>query len=58
MDEALILQAGKSISARLREQLDDFYAESITLTREEAVLAIGFVDAAVEQLEKDAARKA
>lgn len=50
--EALMWKAGQHLSQRLQAMLDDPGAQSITLNRDEAILALGIIGGAVETLEK------
>jgi len=50
--EAMIWKAGSLLAERLRTQLNDPEARSISLEREEALIALGIIDGAVEAIEK------
>jgi hypothetical protein len=50
MDDALLLQVARSLSARLIEQLVDFGNETVWLTRDEALVTQGFLDAITAQI--------
>jgi len=46
-------KAGQHLSKRLNTMLGDLSAQSISLDRDEALLALSLIDAAVETLERD-----
>lgn len=48
-----LLGAAKELSALLEQQLHDLGRKQITLEREEAILAKGFIDGAIEVVEKE-----
>jgi len=50
MDEALIVEAARSLTARLKALLDASMAQQIVLTRDEAVLALGFAESVADLL--------
>ncbi len=54
-DDIDALEIAEAIAARLELGLDDVGAEVIPLTREEALLALGLVNALVEHLRHGAA---
>lgn len=54
-DDIDALEIAEAIAARLELGLDDVGAEVIPLTREEALLALGLVNALVEHLRNGAA---
>lgn len=58
MDETMILEAARALAARLKLLLDDNSATTITLAREEALLAQGFAESVAELLAAEAARPA
>jgi len=49
--EAAMWKAGQHLSKRLNTMLGDLSAQSITLDRDEALLALSLIDAAVDALE-------
>lgn len=56
LNQALIA-AAREISAKIAAQLDaDMTAQTVTLTREEAVLAQGLLEGAAVAMEKEAGR--
>lgn len=58
MDETMILEAARALSVRLKSLLDNYAATTITLTREEALLAQGFAESVADLLTAEAARSA
>lgn len=48
----MIVAAAAAISDALSRQLDDPQAQTITLTRDEALLALGLVEGITEHLKK------
>lgn len=58
MDETMILEAARALAARLKTSLDDYGATTITLAREEALLAQAFAEGVAELLAAEAARPA
>lgn len=54
-DDVDALEIAKAIAAHLELGLDNFGAEDVRLTRDEAVLALGLISALVEQLQAGAA---
>jgi len=58
MDETMILEAARALAARLKLLLDDYGATTISLAREEALLAQGFAESVAELLAAEAARPA
>ncbi|WP_240962338.1 hypothetical protein [Sphingobium sp. TB-6] len=56
MDEISALEIAQLLSGKLSAALDDFNAESVRLTRDEAVLALGIINSVVEMLEKEGAK--
>jgi hypothetical protein len=50
MDDALLLRVARSLSARLIEQLVDSGNETVWLTRDEALVTQGFLDAITAQI--------
>ncbi|ATI80600.1 hypothetical protein [Sphingobium yanoikuyae] len=56
MDEAVILEAARALAARLKTLLDDYHATTVTLTREEALLAQGFAESVADLLASEAGR--
>ncbi len=55
MDDETIdpLTIARMLSTVLSARLDDFHAETITLSRDEAVLSLGVINATVEMLEQE-----
>lgn len=53
MDKTLILGASREIADLLNRQLQDYYAETITLTREQAIIALGLAEAVIAQIERE-----
>lgn len=47
MDETMIRDAAQALAERLRTLLDDVSAPEIRLSRDEAVLALGFAESVV-----------
>jgi hypothetical protein len=56
MDAAMMLASAEAIADRLRRSLDNPRTEHVILTRDEAALALGLVDAVRELLEREAKR--
>ena len=56
MDEISALEIAQALSVKLSIALDDFSARSVTLTREEAILALGVINSVVEMLEAEEAK--
>ena len=56
MDEALLLAGARSLVRILGAKLSDTRATDITLDRDEAVLALGFIEAAADQLQAELLR--
>ena len=50
MDEAMIMEAAQALATRLKALLDDGMASSIRLSRDEAVLALGFAESVADLL--------
>ena len=50
MDEKMIRDAAQALAARLKALLDDGMASSIGLSRDEAVLALGFAESVADLL--------
>jgi hypothetical protein len=51
------LAMAKAMADLLTERLDDFYAERIVLSRDEAALCLGLISGLAEQLEKEERRR-
>lgn len=50
MDEALIIEAAQALALRLKTLLDAGMVPEIVLTRDEAVLALGFAESVADLL--------
>lgn len=49
----VILGAADELAAIINRQLDDFHATSITLTRDQAIISLGLITGAIEQLRRE-----
>lgn len=49
---ALMWKGGRHLSDRFHAMIDDPDASTLTLDRDEALIAVSLIDAAIEQLEK------
>ncbi|PBN42945.1 hypothetical protein [Sphingobium sp. D43FB] len=57
MDEAMMREAAQALAARLNRLLNASMASEIVLSREEALLALGFTESVVELLAPGATRR-
>lgn len=57
MDEAMMREAAQALAAQLNKLLDASMASEIVLSREEALLALGFTESVVELLAPGATRR-
>lgn len=58
IDARMMAGAAREIAAKINGQLEaDFTAQTIMLTREEAIIALGAIEGAIVQLEREAAGK-
>ena len=52
-DDRLALGAARELARLLQRQLDQFEAETVTLTREQAIIALAVAEAAATRIERD-----
>jgi hypothetical protein len=58
MDDEIALEAANSVRTALEAALENVSAQTVTIRRDEAILALGLISAMIEMINADIARRA